>query len=489
MPQTTDKYSKLTLIIDQGSHASRIALFSSKGELVYLKSTKITANMPQQSSTQTICEQDASEILQSIEGLLNDIPNELIHTIKCCGICTQRSSIVAWHKTSGKPLSPLISWQDTRGKAMVNKLADHASNIRKITGLPFSAHYSATKIHWLLENNNAVKQAAQNKQLRISPLASFLLFNLLNEKPHLIDHSNAQRCQLFDIHRLNWSNELLALFEIDRSTLPDCTPVIHHFGTLRLNNIPVTSVCGDQNAVLYAYAKLQKDEALINIGTGAFILSATAERQSLKPRLLQTITSSYADEASYITEGTVNGAGATLNWAQSLSPCENLYHKLPIWLKKIHSPPIFVNSVSGIGSPWWCNAGKPELVGENIVYDGRFYVAIIESIIFLIFKNIQQLATPPENIFISGGLSQLDGICQKLADLSRINVVRYSEAEASARGCAWLANQLTENENKHWENLQISRQFTATSKHTADDSLLERYQQFVGELNARCNYD
>ncbi len=114
-------------------------------------------------------------------------------------------------------------------------------------------------------------------------------------------------------------------------------------------------------------------------------------------------------------------------------------------------------------------------------------MAIIESIVFLIFNNLQQLSTPPETIFISGGLSILDGLCQRLADLSQANVLRFSEAESSARGCAWLACQSLKNATKNWQALPVSQQFISHKNTLEQARIVDRYQQFVGELNRRCN--
>lgn len=478
----------LTLIIDQGSHASRLALFTETGEINYLESASISTN----STEQSIYEHDANEILKSIETLLNELPDKLIRAIKCAGLCTQRSTIVAWNRSNGLALSPAISWRDTRAQPLINQLMPFSSTIRETTGLPLSAHYSAGKIHWLLENNNAVKEAYKKDELCISPLASYLQFHLLKQKTCVIDHSNAQRSQLFDIRKLNWSDNLLQIFQIEKKVLPECTPVIHHYGELKNNNIALTAVCGDQNGVLYAYPPLQKTDALINIGTGAFILSTAQERNSNNPKLLHTLASSHNNEPTFVTEGTVNGAGSALSWAQNRDPCDDIYNQLPIWLEQIEAPPVFINSISRLGSPWWCDAGNPEFLQKNVSgtkahTQGERYVAIIESIVFLIFKNIQQLATPPDTLFISGGLSQLDSLCQKLADLSKAKVLRFTESEATARGCAWLANQALENNNLKWKTLQISQQFISSDNSTVQTQLKSRYQQFVGELNKRCS--
>jgi len=490
-------YKNLILVIDQGSHASRVALFSETGEPIYLKTLDISTHST--SAKQPAFEQDAQEILQSILTLLGNIPGDLSEKIKCAGLCTQRSTIVAWHKISGKALSPAISWRDTRSQPLIKKLSTQAEKIRKISGLPLSAHYSAGKINWLLHNNPQVKLAALDRHLCIAPLASYLLFHLLNETPCIIDHSNAQRSQLFDTHHLNWSSELLQLFEIESSILPACVPVMYHYGHLQLKQIPLTCVVGDQNAALYAYPPLTQNNALVNIGTGAFVLSPTPERTDENLKLLHTLSSSNEKQAHFVSEGTVNGAGTALSWALESDPVSivsehsvskgDIYTQLPNWLKEIKSPPIFINTIAGLGSPWWSDAGEPEFIGEGKHLQAHRYVAIIESIIFLTVKNIEQLSIKPNTLFVSGGLSQLDGLCQKLADLSQITVQRFNTTETTARGCAWLANQMLNNKKTSWRALQVSQQFQPTDIQEEAIEIQKRYQQFVGELYRRCTSD
>jgi len=470
------KAKSLTLVLDQGSHASRIVIFSDDGSLLQI----VTQNIATQHEG-IHYEQDATEILNSFRHLFQQIKPEYIPHISNCGLCTQRSSIIAWHKTSGQALSPVISWRDLRSQGFIESVDCDDDFIKKTTGLPLSAHYSAGKMNWLLSHNNSVTQALRDRQLCIAPLASYLLFHLLKEQPYVIDHSNAQRTQLFDIEKLEWSEELLKIFKIPRNCLPQLNTVVNDYGHLKALNIPLTCVCGDQNAALHAYPPLAENTALVNIGTGAFILSTSEDINSPR-KLLRSISHSqqikHQKITNYITEGTVNGAGAALSWKEQTQAVDHLFTLLPQWLNDIKSPPLFINTVAGLGSPWWRKAGKPKFITHKSLHTtAEEYVAIIESIVFLIFYNLQQLAQPTDTLLLSGGLSKLDGLCQRLADLSKTKILRYSECESSARGCAWLSRQLLNN-NQNWLPLSIEKTFTSIE----NDSLLTRYQQFVGEL-------
>ena len=468
----------LTLVLDQGSHASRLALFKPTGELLQIDSRAI------HSRTQGVfIEQDADEILQSLTQLLHRLSAQLLRRISHSGICTQRSTLVAWDKNSGKALSAAISWRDQRGQAQVTQLRQQGqqAQIHRLSGLPLSAHYAASKIHWLLEHSPQVQQALQAQTLCIAPLASYLLFHLLQQAPCVIDHSNAQRTQLMDIQRLDWSPRLLELFQIPVEVLPTLRPMLADHGRLKLADIPLYAVSGDQNTLPAAYPQLTPDDCLVNIGTGAFVLSPQPEKPPAQ-HLLRSLCYSDAQQVRFLSEGTVNGAGAALDWLSLQRPQASLYQQLPHWLRHVSNPPLFINTLAGLGSPWWCDGGEAEFIGKEQVSDPQKYVALIESIVFLISQNLQQLTQAPQRILISGGLSQLDGLCQKLSDLNQATVLRFAQTEGSARGCASLANQLAPQGNSQWQHLPVQQRFTPQQNH----ALSQRYAHFVGELRKRC---
>jgi len=479
-PAQADQHD-LTLVLDQGSHASRLALFTPSGELLQINS------QPVESRTQGVfIEQDADQILQSLNRLLQNLAPQRLHRISHGGICTQRSTLVAWDRRSGKALSPAISWRDQRGQAQVEQLHQQGleSQIHQLSGLPLSAHYAASKIHWLLEHNPQVQQALQSQTLCIAPLASYLLFHLLQQARCVIDHSNAQRTQLMDIQQLDWSAQLLELFQIPVDILPTLHPMLADYGRLKLADIPLYAVCGDQNALPAAYPPLSPSDCLVNIGTGAFVLSPQPENPPTQ-HLLRSLCYSDANQVRFLSEGTVNGAGAALDWLSQLLPQASLYQQLPLWLENVREPPLFINTLVGLGSPWWCDAGEAEFIGDHRLSDPQKYVALIESIVFLISHNLQQLAQPPQRILISGGLSQLDGLCQKLSDLNQASVLRFTQTEGSARGCASLANQLAPHDNSQWQHLPVQQPFIAQQNR----DLNQRYAHFVGELRKRCRSD
>jgi glycerol kinase len=312
--------------------------------------------------------------------------------------------------------------------------------------------------------------------MRFGPLASFLLQRLTHEFSFAVDHSNAQRMQLFDIHTLEWSPQLAGWFDVPLEKLPPCRPVLHKYGTLSDYGTPITALCGDQNAAWFGSGRQDDSAALVNLGSGAFILAAQTGNAA-PADLLASIAFSDQDHCEYLLEGTVNGAGSALQWLQAQWPKDDIQTGLPNWLEQVTDPPLFMNTVGGLGSPWWQQGLAPGFVpGHDRVNVAEAAVAVAESILFLVQYNLEiiQRQQAVTSLRVSGGLSQLDALCQKLANLSKLPVQRADDPEASARGIAWLAagrpeNWLTTEEIQHFEPL-------------TDTSLGNRYTRFIEQL-------
>ena len=459
--------------VDQGSHSSRAVLFNESGELVSKASQPVSLN-----SNHNHAEYEAQLLLDSVSlvlrQLLSSLDTSQINSIQACGIATQRSTALAWND-SGQALSPALSWQDTRASAQIELLASRATDIQRITGLPLAPYYSASKMRWLLEHDDEVIDHAEN-HLRLSPLASYLLFNLLEERPYVIDYSNAQRTQLFDLSRLEWSESLCGLFGVGRQYLPQCQPMRSHYGRLSETGIPVTAVCGDQNAAIYGLGSLDADTALVNIGSGAFILRMLSDFKASNTQLTGL---AYADNdrVQYMREATVNGAGNALTWAREVLGIDHSPELLARWLEEIPSPPVFINSIGGLGTPWMRDDIEPSFSGETDYSDAEKCVAILESIVFLIQMNLDLMLEESSlsMLRVSGGLSNLDGLCQKLSDLSGFRLERAETAEATARGVAWLAAGCPQ----AWSDSTAIDVFTPCK----DEDLEYRYAMFKQQLN------
>ncbi len=424
-------------------------------------------------------EQSADEIRQSMLTVVAEVLSDpAINTqqITAAGLATQRSSVLAWDRETGMALSPVLSWQDRRVADALLTLAEDEPLIREKTGLQLSPHYGAGKLQWLLRHVPEVKTAQANGTLVMGPLAAYLLHHLTDSPDELIDDANASRTLLWNLQQRNWDDSLLELFQISEQSLPACVPICSHYGHTRQGNIPLRAVNGDQTAALYAQGKPSANTILVNIGTGAFVLLPTDEPTRRAEGLLAGISSSDKDTAHYYIEGTVNGGASAITWAAKKLSIDDVELQLPRWLEGMQSPPLFMNTVGGLGSPWWMPGPEP-CFSDTHITSAEAMVAVIESILFLLQANIElmQLHNPGvDKIRISGGLSNLDGLCQKLANLSGLDVERPVQTEATARGIAWQAAACPVD----WDNTDPGKSFIPQT----DAELGKRYSMFTGKL-------
>lgn len=430
----------LYLAIDQGGHASRALVFDAGGALAAKGLTDVHVSQPHADWV----EQDPEELVASVHTAIGEALAALgtrAGELAAAGLATQRSSIVCWDRQTGAALSPVISWQDRRAHAWLTQFSARAEEIHRLTGLMLSAHYGASKLRWCLDHLPAVSSAQAQGRLAMGPLASFLLFRLLRERPLCADPANAGRTLLWNLAARNWDPTLLTLFGIPEATLPRCVPTRHAFGTLALDGraIPLTIVTGDQSAALFAYGEPRPGSAYINLGTGAFVQRTLGHHPGHHPRLLTGVVREDGAELTYVLEGTVNGANAALAWIGEQLGIADIETQLPTWLAREPEAPLFLNGISGLGAPFWVADFTSRFVGAG--EDWQKVVAVAESIVFLLQANLDEMRTltpPTAQLIVTGGLSWYDGLCQRLADLSGLPAYRPGEYEATARGTAYL---------------------------------------------------
>jgi glycerol kinase len=343
---------------------------------------------------------------------------------------------------SGEPLAPVLSWQDRRNATLVDALSPHAASIQHITGLVLSPHYGASKMRWCLEHVDAVRVAAKERTLRSGPLATYLLRSLLRERPEFVDPANASRTLLWDTATRTWSPQLLDLFEVPAAMLPMCVPNAYRFGTLQFGSrgIPMHVCTGDQNAAVFADGSIASDSAFLNVGTGAFLLGTSPHDPGDIAPLLRSVLWSEADQSRYALEGTVNGAGSALDWFAQVAQIDA--HAVARELTHVgheKNLPVFVNGISGVGSPFWRPHQRSYFQGAASAELG--VAAILESIAFLLTENfllLRKHAAGLKRIRATGGLTESDYLCACIAALCEVPVERSVQPEATARGLAYL---------------------------------------------------
>lgn len=459
----------LVVAIDQGGHASRAIAFDVRGEAIADAFAPISTFRAGADRV----EHDALEVAESVRTALNDLHQalgEAANRVVAAGLATQRSSIACWDVRTGKPLSPIFSWQDRRNAAFVERLRDREASLRSITGLVLSPHYGASKLRWALENLDAVRDAATNKRLGAGPLAAWLLRSVLSEHPHVTDPVNAARTQLFDLERRDWSAQLCDTFGVARDALPRIVPNRHAYGhiTFGTRSIPLIVCTGDQSAMPFAHGVPSPQTIYLNIGTGAFAQRVSLQRAAADGLLESLLWMPSATEPSlYSLEGTVNGAASAIDWLNERVGIDT--HRAASTMTReratAFAPPIFINGVSGVGSPYWRAQLESRFVGDG--NETAKVIAVLESIAFLIAKNIERMRDGADRILASGGLAASDYLCDCVATLTALPVERTTLQESTATGLAYLIA----GEPADWQPQAQIQTFSSSS----NAALLERF--------------
>jgi glycerol kinase len=437
---------RLILAIDQGTHASRALVLDGQGRTVAAGEQEIALARPQPDWAEQDGEEIVASMFAAVERALAPLGKRR-NEVAVAGLSSQRASCVCWDRRDGRPLSPVFSWQDRRAHAWIAALEpQHGDSVHRKTGLYLSPHYGASKLRWALDHLPPVSAAAKAGTLAWGPLASFLVFRLLKERPLAADPQCAARTQLWNLAARDWDPELLALFGLPQGFLPRSVPTCRAWGTLDIAGpaLPLAAVNGDQSAAVFAFGWPEPDSAYVNIGTSAFVQRALERAPGHVPRQLSGIILDDGRDTVWMVEGNVNGAGTALEWLRTGLGIEDALAQLPRWLEDSEhtpgEPPLFLNGIAGLGGPFWQAEFASRFVGEGEPWQKA--VAVVESIAFLLQANIDHMAAwvpPARRVRVSGGVSRLDGLCRRLASVSGLPVLRRDDPEASARGIAFLA--------------------------------------------------
>lgn len=472
----------LFLVFDQGGHATRGLVFDESENIV----CRAECSIETFTKGERIVEHDPVEMIDSFFQVLEELEILLgddFFKISQAGLATQRSSLVCWDRLSGNALSPIVSWQDRRALSDIPQFENVKDQIHEKTGLYLNPHYGATKMRWLLANEPSLNECLASGNLSMAPLASFILFHLLKGRPFCVDPANASRTLLMDYKKLCWDEFLLSTFGIASSVLPDIYHTKADYGVLKYKQteIPLRVCTGDQSAAIYMMGEPSSDTVYANIGTGAFL----QQYNNLPPQLdnekvLASIVYASQNKRAYVIEGTVNGAGSAFEWLAKKTGFGGYSKKLDEWSARHPSPPIFMNGVSGVGSPFWVSDMKSYFLSDDSI-EAQF-VGVLESLVFLMQANlsaIERIGHAMSRIIVSGGLSNSHVICQKLADLSCMRVSRTRETEATALGVFFLLK------GESFEQQMICEDFLPSN----NVSLNQRYIEWLKEMRLLCNHD
>ncbi|CDZ68725.1 Glycerol kinase [Neorhizobium galegae bv. orientalis] len=420
------------LALDQGTTSTRALRVTADGDA----SIVFSATHKQHFSGTDRVEHDPEELLANLCAALSAAGEAT-----AIGLSNQGESCLAWDAIDGRPLSPVIVWQDRRTAAQVAALSHAETEIKALSGLPLSPYFSAGKLAWLLENNDEVKAARRAGRLMLGTTDAFFLQRLTGRAA--TDITTASRTALMNIATGQWDSTLCQLFGVPIECLPPILPTVGDFGGI--DGTPLTASVVDQQAALYGHGCRVAGDTKITFGTGAFALSLTGPHLRLDGQngLLPTVAWSIGGETSYATDGGVHAAGAAINWAQRIGLLNN-----PSELNAFEAGPAidrglaFVPALAGLGSPHWDDSAAGLFIGMTGATTRQdMQQALIEGIALRAGEIVAAMASdaPVTRISVDGGVSRSRYLCQFLADTTGCTVVIPSVDELTAYGTAQLA--------------------------------------------------
>jgi glycerol kinase len=440
------------LALDQGTTSSRAILFTQEGAIAGVAQKEFAQFYPQQGWV----EHDPMEILTSqmscaVEALgkVGARPRDLA----AIGITNQRETVIVWDRATGKPIHPAIVWQDRRTAAFCADLEKSGAgdNISNRTGLVIDPYFSATKVRWILDNVEGARARAERGELAFGTVDSWLIWHLTSGHRHVTDVTNASRTLLFNIVDGRWDPELLRIFAIPASLLPEVTWSSERVGevttSLGLGGVPIAGIAGDQQAALFGQLCWSPGEAKNTYGTGCFLLQniGTLFMRS-KHKLITTIAASAQKRLEYALEGSVFIGGAVVQWLRdnlrligSSAEVEALAEAEPDT-----GGVVFVPAFVGLGAPHWDPHAGGLLIGlRRDTRPGHIARAALESIAFQVADVLEavhsETTVPLGALRVDGGAAVNDLLMQFQADILGVPVVRPRVTETTALGAAYLA--------------------------------------------------
>jgi glycerol kinase len=426
--------------IDQGSSSTKAVVVATDGSVLF--SAKRELPSPFREGARV--EHDPEAILRSLREVLDETvrwARDNGIALRGAGLSCQRSSCLVWDDGTGEPLSPVLSWRDTRGADVLDALALHRDKIFAATGLPLTPYYSASKLRWLVEN--VPWQRTQSPVF--GTLSSFLCRCLTGSSPSAIDHTHAARTQLMDIRTLSWDPGMLGLFGLKDVALPRIVPSAAAHGMLGIGDtrVPLLASLGDQQAALLGMGVAGEGACGINYGTGAFLLMDTGGKLRTAPGLMSSVLYSTEHEQQYLLEGSVNAGGDALEWLRERFGLFGSYDEVDDLCWQATTEVVAFLGLNGTGAPHWETGISSAFHGITAASGrGDLVRAAVEGIAFFL-RDIADAAAAagvkPSSYVASGGLSAVSYLVQVQADLLGSDIIVSPSTDASARGAAFLA--------------------------------------------------
>ena len=487
--------SKYIMALDQGTTSSRCIIFDKAGKIVSLAQKEFTQIYPKPGWVEhNPREIWSSQLAVAIEAMANI--GASASDIAGIGITNQRETTIVWDKETGAPVYNAIVWQCRRTADMIDRIvkAGHTDMIKEKTGLVPDAYFSGSKIGWILDNVDGAREAANAGKLAFGTVDTWLIWNLTKGKTFVTDYTNASRTMLYNIHDLCWDKELLELFDIPESMLPEVKPSSCVYGVTDASQfgseIPISGAAGDQQAALFGQCCFDKGEAKNTYGTGCFLLMNTGkEAISSRNGLLTTIAASTDNSVEYALEGSVFVAGAAVQWLRDgmrmirSSQQSEEYASVAPDTNGVYVVPAF----TGMGAPYWNQYARGTVVGITRGCTKEHFIrATLESIAYQtsdVLKSMEEDAKVPlSSLKVDGGASANNFLMKFQADIIGKSVLRPECIETTALGAAYLAGlavgywQSKEEIKSNWLK---GKQFDPTMEVAERTNLLKGWKRAV----------
>ena len=475
--------------LDQGTSSSRAIVFDHKGEIKAVAQQEFRQIFPQSGWV----EHDPHEIWSSqasvIAGAIASIGINGLN-IAAIGITNQRETTIVWDRESGEPVYNAIVWQDRRTSAYCDALKSEGKTdfIREKTGLIIDAYFSATKIKWILDHVKGAREKAEAGKLIFGTVDSWLIWRLTRGDVHVTDVTNASRTMLFNIHKLEWDEELLALFDIPGSMMPEVKSSSEVYGhtttTMFAHKVPIAGIAGDQQAALFGQMCTEPGMVKNTYGTGCFLLMNSGDKPVYsKNNLLATIAWKIGDEVTYALEGSIFVGGAIVQWlrdglgiVRSSSEIEALASRVPD-----NGGVFFVPALTGLGAPYWNQYARGAISGiSRGTTAAHIARAALEGIAYQTMDVVNAMQKDAEielkELRVDGGAAANNLLMQFQADVLGADVIRPKVIETTALGAAYLAGLAV----GYWKDLEEIKQQWQVDKHfepTAEQKMIHELKE------------
>ncbi|HEV7330279.1 MAG TPA: glycerol kinase GlpK [Flavisolibacter sp.] len=440
------------LAFDQGTTSSRAIIFNKKGDIVAVAQKEFTQIFPQPGWV----EHDPNEIWSTQLGVATEAilkAGLTVYDIAGIGITNQRETALVWDRKTSQPVYNAIVWQDRRTADYCDALKKDGSAtvIKEKSGLVTDAYFSATKVKWILDNVPGAKAKADNGDLCFGTVDSWLLWKLTNGKVHATDVTNACRTMLYNIHTMQWDDDLLKIFGIPHSMLPEVCSSSEVYGhtqhLLTAADIPICGIAGDQQAALFGQMCIHPGMVKNTYGTGCFMLMNTGTKPvPSNNNLLTTVAWKIGNEVQYALEGSVFIAGAVVQWLRDgLKLIQNSGDVEALSLRAEDNGGVYmVPAFTGLGAPYWNQHARGMIVGlTRGSSDAQIARAAVESIAYQTMDVLKAMEADAglaiKEVRVDGGATVNNYLMQFQADILNTTVIRPQITETTALGAAYLA--------------------------------------------------